>query len=111
LGHRLQTDFGQRRVEIAGAPRLVSFFVATLGQSRRIHVRAFAVERRERALNGMKSAFTAFGSAPEAVLLDNARALILSHDFASREAAANPKLHAFARRWGFQVKTCAPCRP
>ncbi len=45
------------------------------------------------------------------MLLDNARALILSHDVASREVVVNPKLHAFARHWGFQVKACAPYRP
>ncbi len=110
-GQQLQIDFGQRRVEIDGAPRLVSFFVATLGYSRRIHVRAFAGERQEHWLNGMESAFAAFGGVPEEVLLDNARALILSHDVASREVVVNPKLHAFARHWGFQVKACAPYRP
>jgi len=110
-GQRLQIDFGQRRVGIDGAPRLVSFFVATLGYSRRIHVRAFAGERQEHWFEGMKSAFAAFGGVPEEVLLDNARALILSHDIASREVVANPKLHAFARPWGFQVKACAPYRP
>lgn len=101
----------QRRVEIDGAPRQVSFFVATLGYSRRIHVRAFAGERQEHWFAGMESAFAAFGGVPEEVLLDNARALILSHDAASREVVVNPKLHAFARHWGFQVKACAPYRP
>ena len=110
-GQQLQIDFGQRRVEIGGAPRLVSFFVATLGYSRRIHVRAFAGERQENWFEGMESAFAAFGGVPEEVLLDNARALILSHDVASREVVVNPKLHAFARHWGFQVKACAPYGP
>jgi len=59
----------------------------------------------------MESAFAAFGGVPEEVLLDNARALILSHDVASREVVVNPKLHAFARHRGFQVKACAPYRP
>lgn len=110
-GQQLQIDFGQRRVEIGGTPRLVSFFVATLGYSRRIHVRAFAGERQEQWFEGMESTFAAFGGVPEEVLLDNARALILSHDVASREVVVNPKLHAFARHWGFQVKACAPYRP
>lgn len=110
-GQQLQIDFGQRRVEIGGALRLVSFFVATLGYSRRIHVRAFAGERQENWFEGMESAFAAFGGVPDEVLLDNARALILSHDIASREVVVNPKLHAFARHWGFQVKACAPYRP
>ncbi len=110
-GQQLQIDFGQRRVEIGGVSRQVSFFVATLGYSRRIHVRAFAGERQENWFEGMESAFASFGGVPEEVLLDNARALILSHDIASREVVVNPKLHAFARHWGFQVKACAPYRP
>jgi transposase len=110
-GQQLQIDFGQRRVEIDGVLRLVSFFVATLGYSRRIHVRAFLGERQEHWFAGMESAFTTFGGVPAEVLLDNARALILSHDPASREVVLNPKLHAFARHWGFQVRACAPYRP
>ncbi|MFZ3584443.1 IS21 family transposase [Loktanella sp. DJP18] len=110
-GQQVQIDFGQRRVEIGRTPRLVSFFVATLGHSRRNHVRAFAGERQEHWFEGMESAFAAFGGVPEEVLLDNARALILRHDVASREVVVNPKLHAFALHWGFQVKACAPYRP
>ena len=60
-GQQLQIDFGQRRVEIDGAPQQVSFFVATLGYSRRIHVRAFIGERQEYWFAGMESAFAAFG--------------------------------------------------
>ena len=44
------------------------------------------------------------------LLLDNARALIQPHDPVSREVVVNPKLHAFARHWGFKVKACAPYR-
>jgi len=101
-GQQLQIDFGQRRVEIDGTPRLVSFFVATLGYSRRLHVRAFVGERQEHWFEGMESAFAAFGGVAAEVLLDNARALILSHDAASREIVVNPKLHAFARHWAFR---------
>ena len=59
----------------------------------------------------MKSAFAAVGGVPDEVLLENARALILSQDVASREVVLNPKLHAFARQRGFQIKDCAPYRP
>ena len=109
-GQQLQIDFGQRRVEIEGALRPVSFFVATLGHSRRLHVRAFLGERQEHWFEGMESAFAAFGGVTEEVLLDNARALILHHDPATREVVLNPKLHAFARHWGFRVRACAPYR-
>ena len=107
----MQIDFGQRRVEIGGVPRQVSFLVATSGYSRRIHVRAFAGARQEHWFEGLQSAFAAFGGVPEEVLPDNARALIPSHDAASREVVVDPKLHAFARHRGFQVEACAPYRP
>lgn len=74
-------------------------------------MRAFAGERQGHWFEGMESAVAAFGEVPEEVLRGNAGALILSHDVASREVVVNPKLHAFARHWGFQVKACAPCRP
>jgi transposase len=109
-GEQLQIDFGKRRVEIGGATVAVFLFVATLGYSRRIHVRAFLGERQEDWFEGMESAFTAFGGVPEEVLLDNARALVSRHDPESREVTLNPKLHAFARHWGFRVRACAPYR-
>ena len=109
-GEQLQIDFGERRVEIGDATVRVFLFVATLGYSRRIHVRAFRGERQEDWFDGMESAFAAFGGVPREVLLDNARALITRHDPESREVTINPKLHAFARHWGFRVRACAPYR-
>lgn len=47
---------------------------------------------------------------PRDVLLDNAKALILHHDRASREVVPHPRLHAFARHWGFRIRACAPYR-
>jgi transposase len=109
-GEQMQIDFGSRRVTIGGVQRSVSLFVATLGYSRRLHVRAFLGEKQEHWFAGMESAFAAFGGVPEEVLLDNARALIVSHDASSREVELNPKLRAFARHWGFRVRACAPYR-
>lgn len=109
-GEQLQIDFGERRVEIGGVTTKVFFFVATLGYSRRLHVRAFAHEKQESWFAGMESAFLAFGGVPREVLLDNARALILHHDPASREVVLHPRLHAFAKHWGFRVRACAPYR-
>ncbi len=52
-------------------------FVATLGYSRRLHVRAFRHEQQENWFSGLESAFTAFGGVPEEVLIDNPRALVV----------------------------------
>ncbi len=91
-GHQLQIDFGERRVEIGDAAQKVFFVVATLGYSRRLHVRAFTGERQEHWFEGMEGAFRCFGGVPEEVLLDNARALITHHDPASREVVINSLL-------------------
>jgi transposase len=109
-GEQLQIDFGERRVEINGAMVKVFFFVATLGYSRRLHVRAYGHEKQESWFDGMESAFRSFGGVPAEVLLDNARALILHHDPASREVMLHPRLHAFARHWRFRIRACAPYR-
>ena len=109
-GEQMQIDFGERRVEIGGVSIRVFLFVATLGYSRRLHVRAFAHERQEDWFAGLESAFQAFGGVPGEVLLDNARALILHHDPVSREVVLHPRLHAFSRHWGFRVRACAPYR-
>jgi hypothetical protein len=37
-------------------------------------------------------------------LLDNAKALILHHDPASREVVLHPRLHAFANHWRFRIR-------
>jgi transposase len=84
-GRQMQIDFGQRQVMIAGAPVRAFVFVATLGYSRRPHVRAFRHERQAAWFEGMESAFRTFGGVPAEVLLDNARALVERHDAATRE--------------------------
>ena len=109
-GQQLQVDFGERRVEIAGEMRRAALFVATLGHSRRLVVRAFEGERQEHWFEGLENTFRRFGGVPEEVLLDNARALILHHDPSTREVVLHPRLHAFAQHWGFRVRACAPYR-
>jgi hypothetical protein len=67
-GEQLQIDFGERRVEIGGVAVKVFFFVATLGYSRRLHVRAYGHERQESWFDGSESAFRAFGGVPRDLL-------------------------------------------
>lgn len=109
-GRQLQIDFGATGVAIGGARVTVHLFVATLGYSRRLYVQAFAHERQAAWLAGLEGAFAHFGGVPEAVLIDNARALVTHHDVASREVVFNERFHAFARYWGFRAQACAPYR-
>jgi transposase len=50
-----------RRDQVGGVATKAFVFVATLGYSRRLHVRALGHEKRESWLAGMESAFLAFG--------------------------------------------------
>ena len=109
-GRQLQIDFGERLVEIGGAKIKAFVFVATLGHSRRCHVRAFRHEKQESWFTGLESAFLVFGGVPEEVLMDNPRALVMRHDTVSRSVQFNDKLIAFAKHWGFAPRACAPYR-
>jgi transposase len=109
-GRQLQIDFGERFVEIGGEKIKAFMFVATLGYSRRVHVRAFRSERQEHWFAGLESAFTSFGGVTEDVLMDNPRALVVRHDMTSRTVQFNDKLLAFAKHWGFTPRACAPYR-
>lgn len=109
-GKQLQIDFGERLVEIGGSKVRAYLFVATLGYSRRHHIRAFRSERQESWFDGLESAFVKFGGVPEEVLFDNARALVVEHDPRTRTVVFNDKLKAFAKHWGFRPLACAPYR-
>ncbi|MHB1299192.1 MAG: IS21 family transposase [Gemmatimonadaceae bacterium] len=109
-GEQLQIDFGERTVLIAGVKERVYVFVATLGYSRRVHVRVFLHARQPAWFDGLESTFAAFGGVPETVLLDNAKALVLRHVAATREVTFHPRLLAFAQHWGFRPIACAPYR-
>jgi transposase len=109
-GRQLQIDFGERLVDIAGANVKAFMFVATLGHSRRVHVRAFRHEKQESWFTGLESTFTTFGGIPEVVLMDNPRALVVRHDAVSRTVQFNDKLIAFAKHWDFRPRACAPYR-
>jgi transposase len=109
-GKQLQIDFGERRIMIGGEAVKVFLFVATLGYSRRIHVRAFRNERQESWFEGIESAFRHFGGVSQEVLLDNDRGLVAYHDRQTREVEFNAKFKAFSRHWGFRPRACAPYR-
>lgn len=109
-GHQMQIDFGDTRVWIGGERVRIHVFVATLGYSRRLHIRASQRQRQTDWFEGMEGAFLRFGGVPAEVLIDNAKALVEHHDAVTREVRFNARLHAFARYWGFKPRACAPYR-
>jgi len=109
-GRQMQIDFGDTKVWIGDERIGIHLFVATLGYSRRMHIRASLYQRQADWFEGMEGAFLRFGGVPVEILLDNAKALVDRHDGATREVVFNARLHAFARYWGFTPKACAPYR-
>lgn len=109
-GKQLQIDFGTATTAIGGEQVRVKLFVATLGFSRRIFVKAFDHERQSAWFEGIEAAFRHFGGVTDEVLLDNARALVSRHNPATREVVFNDRLRAFAAHWGFVPVACAPYR-
>lgn len=107
-GHQVQIDFGERFVLIGGAAVRVYFFVATLSYSRRIYVRAGLSQRQDEWKLGLEGALQHFGGRPEVVVVDNARALVLSH--AGGEVAVHPSFHAYCTDRGLAVYACRPYR-
>jgi transposase len=109
-GEQLQIDFGERRVVLDGVPERLYFFVATLGYSRRCHVRVFRHERQTAWFEGLESTFHAFGGVPATVLIDNTKPLVLTARRATVPAVFHPRFLAFAQHWGVRPVACAAYR-
>ena len=80
----MQIDFGDTRVWISEEHVRVHVFVATLGYSRRLHIRPSLREGQTDWFAGMEGAFLRFGGVPAEVLFDNPRALVEHHDAITR---------------------------
>jgi transposase len=109
-GQQLQGDFGQATVEIADEDVRVYLCVVTLGYSRRPYVDVFENEKVPAWLQTIEGAFGHFGGVTAEVLVDNARALVSTHNPVTREVVFSSTFSAFARYWGFTPKACAPYR-
>lgn len=107
-GEQLQVDFGERKVAVDGVVATVYFFVATLGFSRRVYVRASLSQRQDEWKLGLEGALTHFGGRPQVVVVDNARALILSHG--PDRVQVHPAFQAFCSDRGLAVHACRPYR-
>jgi transposase len=109
-GHQLQIDFGEKWVAVAGARVKVHFFVAVLGYSRRIFVRASLSQRQDDWREGLAGAFRAFGGVTQKILIDRAGALVVGEDRESGRVRVHPAFAAFCKDWGVEVSACRPYR-
>lgn len=107
---QMQIDFGERVMPIANEPTKVHFFVAVLGYSRRIYVRASLSQRQDDWREGLAGAFRMFGGVPQSILIDRAGALVIGQERDSGAARVHPAFAAFCRDWGVDVTACRPYR-
>ncbi|RWQ26428.1 MAG: transposase [Mesorhizobium sp.] len=97
-----------RREWIGDEKLRVHLFVATLGFSRRMHIRALPRERQADWFEGMASAFLQFGGVPAEVLLDNAGRW--SSIMMWRRARFGSKASRLRATPGLPPRACAPYR-
>jgi transposase len=109
-GHQMQIDFGEKLVSIGDAVVRVHLFVAVLGYSRRLYVRASLSQRQDDWREGLAGAFRQFGGVPQTLLLDNAGALVVGRDRATSKARLHPAFEAFCRDWSVEARVCQPYR-
>lgn len=107
-GAQMQVDFGERRVVIGGTWQTVYFFVATMGYSRRLYVRASLSQRQDEWKLGLEDALRHFGGRPQVVVVDNAKALIRGHS--AGQVVVNPAFEAYCRDRELAVFACRPYR-
>jgi hypothetical protein len=106
----MQIDFGEKWVQIAGVRTKVHLFVAVLGYSRRIFVRASLSQRQDDWREGLAGAFRAFGGVTRTILIDRAGALVIGEDRETGTARVHPAFAAFCKDWGVAVAACRPYR-
>lgn len=109
-GHQTQIDFGEKWIVVGGVRTKVHLFVAVLGYSRRIFVRASLSQRQDDWREGLAGAFRAFGGVTQRILIDRAGALVVGHDRVTGTAHVHPAFAAFCKDWGVEVSACRPYR-
>lgn len=88
----------------------MQLFVAVLGYSRRIFVRASLSQRQDDWREGLAGAFRRFGGVTRKILIDRAGALVVGEDRESGTARVHPAFAAFCKDWGVGVAACRPYR-
>ncbi len=107
-GEQAHVDVGQRHVWIGQQRERVHLFVMTVGDSRRLWVRAYPHERLGAVLDGHERAFRHVGGVPLTCLSDNPRPVVLGRQ--ERAGRRHPVFEDFARDDGFTPRACQPDR-
>lgn len=105
-GEESQFDWSPYRVPLGGRERVVYAFGATLGYSRKIHVRFYPDERQSTLLEAHTLAFDDFGGVTQRHVYDRMSTVVLGTIGAQRRVLWHPRFLDFARYYGFEPYLC-----
>jgi len=108
-GVQMQNDLGEISTLVSGERRKVYFNVNTLGFSRRFHFWCTQRMDAEHTYEGIVRAFEHFGGVCREVLVDNQKAMVVSHRIGER-VRFNDRFIDFANHYGFLPRACKPSR-
>lgn len=108
-GEQLQNDWGEIWTEVGGERTKVCFSISTLGYSRRFHVWCTTSMDAEHTYEGLLRAFEYVGGSPRNVLVDNQKAMVITHR-ARNTVVFHPGFLDLAGHYGFVPKACRPYR-
>jgi transposase len=108
-GQQMQSDWGEKVVQIAGQAVKVRFIVNELGYSRRFHFWCTDSLDAEHTYEGIIRSFEYFGGVSEEVLVDNQKSAVLQ---ASNQGQPrfNERFLDLADHYGFTPRACRPYR-
>ncbi len=108
-GEQLQNDWAEVWTQIAGEGRRVYCSVNTLGYSRRFHFWATDRMDAEHTYEGIIRAFEHVGGVTRDVLVDNQKALVITHRIGD-QVRCHERFLDLAGHYGFLPKACRPYR-
>jgi transposase len=110
-GEECQYDWSPYRVPICGTLRVVHAFAATLGFSRKTHVRFYPDEREATLLEAHVHAFEDFGGVTRRGVYDRMATVVLGTIGKDRKPLWHPRFLDFARYYGYEPYLCRVADP
>src|SRR5512139_2882225 len=108
-GQQMQSDWGQKEVQMGGQSVRVYFIVNELGYSRRFHFWCSDSLDAEHTYEGMIRSFEYFGGVPEEVLVDNQKSTVMKASN-QEQPRFNERFLDLADHYGFMPRACRPYR-
>jgi hypothetical protein len=108
-GQQMQSDWGEKVVQIGGQAVKVRFIVNELGYSRRFHFWCTDSLDAEHTYEGIVRSLEYFGGVPEEVLVDNQKSVVLQPSNQG-QPRFNECFLDLADQYGFTPRACRPYR-